>query len=249
MGGYMFEKRLPLVSVRAFTANGDTLGRVTTTQAQNFKVKQQVILSSNTVGQQRLEVKRVESATVLYVGPISTPITTRSDISAYLVADSASIQAPEQPRPSIPEQEIERLTYEEEPVIARRVVLVDELGNKINASNPLPVDATVTIPSVDVALDSFTKVPPDNVLIVGSEDGTKTGTKHAVVIDSDKNLHVINMGQLVPNIFDAIAVTYPSVSQEAYTYKIGGIAGVTVATVTVIYTDATKTVLTSVART
>ena len=239
----MFEKRLPLVSVRAFTANGDTLGRVTTTQAQNFKVKQQVILSSNTVGQQRLEVKRVESATVLYVGPISTPITTRSDISAYLVADSASIQAPEQPRPSIPEQEIERLTYEEEPVIARRVVLVDELGNKINDANPLPVTA-----AVDVALEAF-NATPDNVLIVGSEDGTKTGTKHAVVIDSDKNLHVINMGQLVPNIFDAIAVTYPSVSQEAYTYKIGGIAGVTVATVTVIYTDATKTVLTSVART
>ena len=239
----MFEKRLPLVSVQAFTANGDTLGRVTTTQAQNFKVKQQVILSSNTVGQQRLEVKRVESATVLYVGPISTPITTRSDISAYLVADSASIQAPEQPRPSIPEQEIERLTYEEEPVIARRVVLVDELGNKINDANPLPVTA-----AVDVALEAF-NATPDNVLIVGSEDGTKTGTKHAVVIDSDKNLHVINMGQLVPNIFDAIAVTYPSVSQEAYTYKIGGIAGVTVATVTVIYTDATKTVLTSVART
>ena len=57
------------------------------------------------------------------------------------------------------------------------------------------------------------------------------------------------MGQLVPNIFDAIAVGYPTASQETYTYKIGGVAGVTVATVTVTYTDATKTILTSVART
>ena len=188
----MFEKRLPLVSVRAFTANGDTLGRVTTTQAQNFKVKQQVILSSNTVSQQRLEVKRVESATVLYVGPISTPITTRSDISAYLVVDSASIQAPEQPRPSIPEQEIERLTYEEEPVIARRVVLVDELGNKINDANPLPVTA-----AVDVALEAF-NATPDNVLIVGSEDGTKTGVKHVVKVASDGSVQARNFSSLVP---------------------------------------------------
>ena len=192
MGRHMFEKRLPLVSVQAFTANGDTLGRVTTTQAQNFKVKRQVILSSNTVSQQRLEVKRVESATVLYVGPISTPITTRSDISAYLVVDSASIQAPEQPRPSIPEQEIERLTYEEEPVIARRVVLVDELGNKINDANPLPVTA-----AVDVALEAF-NATPDNVLIVGSEDGTKTGVKHVVKVASDGSVQARNFSSLVP---------------------------------------------------
>ena len=245
------EKRLKAVPPQAFIADGNAVGQVTIANTSLFKVKQHVVLVAIGQANLTLEIKRVldDGSNTMLVGPVKGNIDSRSDISLYTVAANAYIYANEQQRPSIPEQEIERLTYEEEPTIARRVILVDELGNKINASNPLPVDATVTIPSVDVALDSFTKVPPDNVLIVGSEDGTKTGTKHAVVIDSDKNLHVINMGQLVPNIFDAIAVTYPSVSQEAYTYKIGGIAGVTVATVTVIYTDATKTVLTSVART
>lgn len=44
--------------------------------------------------------------------------------------------------------------------------------------------------SVSVTLDSFTKVPADNVLIVGSEDGTQTGTKHALVVDSSLRLRV-----------------------------------------------------------
>jgi hypothetical protein len=157
----MYEKRLPAVSIRAFTSDGGTLGRILTTQAQDFKVKQQVILNSNTAGQSRLEVKRVESATVLYVGPISTPITARSDISNYLVADSASIQADEQPRPTIPEQEIERLTYEEEPTVARRTVLVDALGNKYSDTNPLPVqvDGDINVGDINVRLSHLDNVP------------------------------------------------------------------------------------------
>lgn len=67
--------------------------------------------------------------------------------------------------------------------------------------------------------------------------------------DFDSPVPVLNMGQLVPNVFDAISVAYPTSSQETYTYKIGGVAGVTVAVVTVTYTDASKNVLTSVART
>jgi hypothetical protein len=47
--------------------------------------------------------------------------------------------------------------------------------------------------SVSVTLDSFTKVPADNVLIVGSEDGTQTGTKHALVVGSDLKLRVIDV--------------------------------------------------------
>jgi len=121
-------------------------------------------------------------------------------------------------------------------------------GDNVAISDGTNTLAVNTDGSINVNVDAFSATP-DNTLMVGSEDGTKTGTKHAAVIDSDKNLHVMNMGQLVPNIFDAIAVTYPSVSQEAYTYKLGGVAGVTVATVTVTYTDATKTILTSVART
>ena len=45
---------------------------------------------------------------------------------------------------------------------------------------------------------------------------------------------------------DYIVATYPSDTQEVYTYKIGGSAGTTVGTITVNYTTATKDVLSDV---
>lgn len=193
MGIYMFEKRLPAVSVRAFTSDGNTLGRISTTQAQDFKVKQQVTLNSNTAGLIRLEVKRVESATVLYVGPISTPINARSDISNYLLADSASIQADEQPRPNIPEQEIERLTYEEEPTVARRTVLVDALGNKYSDANPLPVqvDGDINVGDINVRLSHLDNVPdPGDVA-----DSIRVGDGTDILqINADGSINVVDSG-------------------------------------------------------
>jgi len=56
-------------------------------------------------------------------------------------------------------------------------------------------------------------------------------------------------GPLVTVAYDAIAAAYPSVTEEVYTYFTGGLAGTLVATVTVTYTTAAKTVLTSVVRT
>jgi hypothetical protein len=47
--------------------------------------------------------------------------------------------------------------------------------------------------SVSVALDAFSKIPADNVLSVGSEDGTQTGTKHALVVDSSLRLRVYDI--------------------------------------------------------
>lgn len=90
---------------------------------------------------------------------------------------------------------------------------------------------------------------PDSELIVGTEDGTTGGTKHVAKIDSNNNLNTINMGQLVPKVFDSIVATYPLTTQEVYTYKTGGVGGATVATVTVNYSDSTKNTITSVSRT
>jgi len=145
-----FEKRLKAVPLQLFTADGTNLGKVTIPGACAFKVKQQVILNSSTAGPLRLEVKRVDGDTVLFVGPIGdhqhkSSILDRTDISAYLIADGASIFAEEQKRPNIPEQEIERLTYEEEPTVARRVVVVDECGDKYGATNRFPVDAVINL--------------------------------------------------------------------------------------------------------
>jgi hypothetical protein len=48
--------------------------------------------------------------------------------------------------------------------------------------------------------------------------------------------------------YDAITVTYPSVTQEVYVSRTGGIAGAVVQTVTINYTDATKSFVLNAAR-
>lgn len=48
--------------------------------------------------------------------------------------------------------------------------------------------------SASVALDAFTKIPADNAIAVGTEDGTQTGIKHALVVGSDLNLRVLDQG-------------------------------------------------------
>lgn len=69
----------------------------------------------------------------------------------------------------------------------------------------------------------------------------------------DINVHALQVkgisGTLVTEQFDYIAATYPTSSQEVYTYKSGGSGGTTVATVTVNYTDSTKANLLNVAKT
>lgn len=54
---------------------------------------------------------------------------------------------------------------------------------------------------------------------------------------------------LVPFVFDYIGANYAGATSDVYTYKTGGSGGTTVATITVSWTDSTKTVLASVTRT
>ena len=59
-----------------------------------------------------------------------------------------------------------------------------------------------------------------------------------------------SIGDLLAGVvYDSIVASYPTSSSEVYSYKTGGVSGTTVATITVVYTDATKSVLTSVVRT
>jgi hypothetical protein len=83
----------------------------------------------------------------------------------------------------------------------------------------------------------------------GSGSDTTEATQLSVlakVTAIDTNTKQSTLG--IP-LHDAIVPSYPSTSVEVYQYKVGGLAGATVATTTVTYTDATKTVLVSVVRT
>lgn len=182
-----YEKLWKLIGPKSFTSNGGTDGRVTIADTVHFKVKQLVILKSSSIFQETYQVNRVESSNVLYLGPINSRIEARSDLSLFTTADSATIEAIVQPRSKIPEQEIERLTYEEEPTVARRAVLVDPYGDFYTSDSPLPV--------VVAAATAFAW---DDIIIVRDYEGDITSATYSflgsivrvitLIYDANKNL-------------------------------------------------------------
>ena len=56
-------------------------------------------------------------------------------------------------------------------------------------------------------------------------------------------------GNMIDVDYDYIAATYPLATTEVYTYKTGGATGTTVATITVVYTDATKDNISTITKT
>lgn len=145
------EKRLPAVYPQSFLSDGTIDGKLTVANAYLFKVKQEIVITANSLPSLELQVKRVLSPNIIYVGPRSGNIDARTDISNYTTVLAAAIYAIEQKRPTIPEQEIERLTYEEEPVVARRIIQVDNFGD------PIRIDRTDKGSSLSVSVSQLSQ--------------------------------------------------------------------------------------------
>lgn len=136
----MFEKRFKRVAQQLFAADATNTGIVTVPDTRLFKVKQVVTVSSTlSINPLLLEVKDVLSQTQMQLGPKGGNIKGYVDLSLFTTAAGSYVQANEQKRPEIPVLEIPRFTYEEEPVVAWRTILVDDLGDKYNEENPFPV--------------------------------------------------------------------------------------------------------------
>lgn len=146
------EKRFYAVPPILLTSNGTQQGQFKIADASIFKVGQIVTLQSSTQQPILVKIKRISDQNTIFVGDEKKDISHRLDISAFLVTDGAFVFSNEQPRPSVPEEQVERVTYEEEPVVARRVVLVDKFGEKIDESNPLNVTANVDVGGVVLPL-------------------------------------------------------------------------------------------------
>jgi len=56
-------------------------------------------------------------------------------------------------------------------------------------------------------------------------------------------------GNMIDVDYDYVSVAYPTTSSEVYTFKTGGSGGVTVATITISYTDTTKEYILTVTKT
>jgi hypothetical protein len=68
-------------------------------------------------------------------------------------------------------------------------------------------------------------------------------------VSSTNPLPVVNFGSLITDSYDYVSVAYPLATSEVYTFKTGGAGGTTIATVTLVYTDATKANLSTVTKT
>jgi hypothetical protein len=142
----MIEKKWAAVPPVSFTAQGTSLGAIPVTSTLHFRVKMVVVLVHPTLPPLSLQIKRITSPTRMELGSIGASISDRYDLSGY---DALTVvYANLQDRPAIPLGEIDRATYEEEPIVARRVFAVDEFGNPApsgSASNPVNVTGSISV--------------------------------------------------------------------------------------------------------
>lgn len=137
-----FERQWATVAPQAFVANGSQFGLITLADTAGFKVKQCAYLVATGQPTLPVQIKRVLSPTQLIVGTINNaqigqwpPL----NISAYTLANNATIGAEMQSKSNIKPDDIEVATYEADPTVAVRVVEVDQYGNFYTPTNPLPV--------------------------------------------------------------------------------------------------------------
>src|SRR5581483_7604497 len=149
------ERKWPAVAPQAFTSDGNQFGLIIVADTKGFRVKQSAVLTNSTPGVTLpVQIKRVISKTQLVVGQIENKIAQWPplDISTWTVASGAAISAGEQDKNNVPEKDHWSAIYEGDPVVADRVIFVDQYGNFYDDNNPLPIsfDGTVTVGAVKI---------------------------------------------------------------------------------------------------
>jgi hypothetical protein len=224
----MREKWLAAVPKQFLSSDGKASGEINVSQSalRFFKVKQEVLVGSSSVAPIELEVKRVYFPNIIYLGPKKSSIDTFSDLSSLLAADSAYIEAQEQPRSKVPEEQIERLTYEEEPVVARRSFLVDKTGRSYETDNPFPVqlsDGSINIETLNANLSVQLSHLDDFPTAGDVNDSVRIGDGEDVLeINPDGSINITVAGIPVNEFDDANAVVSGvKVNIVSYTVPIG----------------------------
>lgn len=136
------ERRWLAIPPRQFTADGTSQGLIMLENTRDLRVKMRIVLKSSAKTDIPVQIKRV-AKTFIIVGPVPLPntqkaINERIDITGFLVADGAFLYAEEQDKSMLKPDDADQATYEQEPVVARRVISVDENGNFYNNDNPVP---------------------------------------------------------------------------------------------------------------
>jgi hypothetical protein len=145
------------------------------------------------------------------------------------------------------DENTDRLRVDAEVTASIGEVIIEAEDSNIAIKDPS--NGNVLHINADGSIDSNVVVDAtqnDSIVVVGTEDGTIPGTKHALRVDQQGYQQTLQMNVLVPFKYDSIYPSYPSPTTEIYVYKQ---SASTVATVTVIYTDSSKSDLVSIVRT
>ena len=193
------ERNLNAVPPVLLTANGSTEGVVQVVDSAGFYVKARAILQAPLLPPLTVEIKRVVSSTILWVGPPSANMGHRIDCSAYTVAAGSFIFAEEQPKAAIAMETRMLASYEQEPIDAWRTKSVDQYGNGYTALNPLPVLPT------NLFFSSMTLgalgIP---TLVTACLNGLTYDTVTSSVVGNVETISVYSSGVLI----DTMIITY-----------------------------------------
>lgn len=150
-------RKWPAIS-QVFTSNGGSGGVVIVAGTFGFFIDQKITINSTTQPKLNLIVREVLSKTQIKVEKkANNNIKNLAiDLSAYLVADTATIAAVSQKMPTKTAEDIIQEAFERGPTDAHRVINVDRLGNPITTENPLQVelsDGSINIGTVNAELE------------------------------------------------------------------------------------------------
>lgn len=217
------ERKWLAVTAKPLTANGTSLGVVHVTDTAGFRVKQLVFLLSNTVQPQQFQVNAVLSPTQLVLGPKGPKVgrESYSDLSAFLVSDAATIAAGEQDKGQIPDKDHYLAVYEAEPIVADRVIWVDQYGRFYGPDNPLPIafDGTIAIGDVVVKGTNGNPIEPNpdgsiNVNIVNAQTNNTITNKYGEAHAVPSGIETTIVSYTVPLVLSGAVLQRISVSGE-----------------------------------
>jgi hypothetical protein len=110
------------------------------------------------------------------------------------------------------------------------------LNTLTNVGGKNAIDVNIAGGSFAIDIDAATG---DNIMAVGTTDGTTSGTKKVIKVNTDGTVKTV---QLFNSPFDTITCDNPdpSPSVEIYRTRTGGASGTVVQTATITYRDSTK---------
>lgn len=213
------QTRLKKVPSIVLTADGGIRGEITTAVSSPFILNQIVVIRATGLEPLTLRVRRVDNEFTFSLGPVDGDTKDRTDLSTFTTVLSGTIEANEQDRPIVPQQEIERHTFQDEPTVGRRSYSVDKQGEGYSENNPLPTKTArsglgpneqiknALLDSIDlVKTNTWIKVKGLNVISIVTFTSVSTNTFFGFTITLTRNFSYDTGEPIITEITDTLTI-------------------------------------------